>query len=329
MAETVYVESAVIDHPRCRAVLRRTPRARVVEIERYGEVFNPKAQNFRLQKNNPALILAHKHAGYALQTPAGYGIGGVHNYYFSHMLNCIYDCRYCFLQGMYRSAHRVLFVNYEDFVTEIKRLSQRHAGEPVWFFSGYDCDSLAYEPVTHFIDHHLPAFRHIDNAWLDVRTKSTQIRQLLRHPPSDRVVVAFSFTDPLTHRHTERHVPTIDKRIAAMQRLCDRGWRLGLRFDPVVYHTDYQDQFRALLASIFERIPVDALHSVSLGVFRLPKGNFKTIHDLYPEEKMLNQPLELRDGIVSYPAQREREVLEFCETLLLERVPRSIYFPCT
>ena len=31
--------------------------------------------------------------------PATYGIGGDENYYFSHMLNCLYDCRYCFLQG--------------------------------------------------------------------------------------------------------------------------------------------------------------------------------------------------------------------------------------
>ena len=30
------------------------------------------------------------------------------------MYNCIYDCRYCFLQGMYSSANFVLFVNFEE-----------------------------------------------------------------------------------------------------------------------------------------------------------------------------------------------------------------------
>ena len=25
------------------------------------------------------------------------------DWYFSHMLNCLYDCRYCFLQGMSRN----------------------------------------------------------------------------------------------------------------------------------------------------------------------------------------------------------------------------------
>jgi len=30
-------------------------------------------------------------------------------------LNCVYDCEYCYLQGMYPSANIVVFVNFEDF----------------------------------------------------------------------------------------------------------------------------------------------------------------------------------------------------------------------
>jgi len=119
LTSCIYIESAVRDHPRARGLLDRYHDLPVVEIERYGEVFNRRAQNFRLQKSNPALIIAHKTGRRVLAAPEGYGLGGDHNYYFSHMLNCIYDCRYCFLQGMYQSAHQVLFVNYEDFGVEI------------------------------------------------------------------------------------------------------------------------------------------------------------------------------------------------------------------
>ena len=97
------------------------------------------------------------------------------------MLNCVYDCRYCFLQGMFRSAHYVVFVNYDDFVSAI----QGAAG--TWFYSGYDCDSLALEPMTRFMQFFLPRIRHLDGAWLELRTKSTQIRTLLeqdRYPMS-------------------------------------------------------------------------------------------------------------------------------------------------
>ncbi|SVD49612.1 uncharacterized protein METZ01_LOCUS402466, partial [marine metagenome] len=67
-----------------------------------------------------------------MATPEGYGIGGKNNYYFSHMLNCIYDCRYCFLQGMYRSAHYVLFVNYDEFFGAMDAKLMAHDGEDVW-----------------------------------------------------------------------------------------------------------------------------------------------------------------------------------------------------
>lgn len=328
MVDIVYLEASIKNHPRSQKILARMPRVEVIDIDRYGEVFNPKAQNFRLQKNNPALILARKHAGFVLPAPEAYSIGGKHNYYFSHMLNCLYDCRYCFLQGMYRSAHQVVFINYEDFIDEIRQISTRHASEPVWFFSGYDCDSLAFEPVTHFIDEHLPAFADIDNAHLEIRTKSTQIRQLLKQAPNPRVVVAFSFTDEITHQHSEHQVPSIDKRIDAMLRLADAGWQLGLRFDPIVYHAQYQQAFDDLLQKIFRRITPETLHSVSLGVFRMPKQNFKIIHDLYPGEKLFNQPFEMHQGLVSYPSDREQEMLSFCESALLKYIPDSIYYPC-
>ena len=120
MIDTLYIEQAIATHYRVREIGSRFPNANHVMCERYGAVFNRKSQNFRLQKKNPSLILAHKFDNHVLATPEGYGIGGRNNYYFSHMLNCIYDCRYCFLQGMYRSAHYVLFVNYDDFLFKWK-----------------------------------------------------------------------------------------------------------------------------------------------------------------------------------------------------------------
>ena len=98
MINTIYIEDEITDHPRTKKIIERFPSAIIISCTRYTEIFNRKSQNFRLQKKNPALILAKKHKGMVLPTPKHYGIGAKYNYYFSHMLNCIYDCRYCFLQ---------------------------------------------------------------------------------------------------------------------------------------------------------------------------------------------------------------------------------------
>src|SRR5690606_27673328 len=164
--DVIYVEREALGYPLAAQVMRRHPKARVTEIERHGALFNRANQNFRLQKNRPTLVLAVKHGRTVLPVPDGYGLGGSRNFYFSHMLNCLYDCRYCFLQGMYRSAAHVLYVNHEDFADAMRSETATDSGEPAWFFSGYDCDSLAMEPLTAFVRTFLPVFEPLSRARL-------------------------------------------------------------------------------------------------------------------------------------------------------------------
>lgn len=325
----IYVEESIMDHPQTQTIAARFDKATLIPIERYGEVFNRKAQNFRLQKQQPALILADKHKDWVLPAPPGYGIGGKHNYYFSHMLNCVYDCRYCFLQGMYRSADYVIFVNYRDFQQAIIDTAANHPGEETWFYSGYDCDSLAYEPVTGFVKSFLPVFTGHGNAWLELRTKSTQIRHLLEHETLPNVVVAYSFTPAEISQQYEHGVPSVNKRIEAMQKLQDKGWKLGLRFDPIIYHPDYQQQYQRLFNNIFEQLDQTAIHSVSLGAFRIPKAFYQNVANLYPDSDLFAYNMETTAGMVSYPLAIEQQMLNHCRQQLLEIVPKSIFFSCT
>ncbi|NOR68381.1 MAG: DNA photolyase, partial [Methylomarinum sp.] len=242
MIHTLYIEENIRQHARTLEVCDRFPKARKVICERYGEVFNPKAQNFRLQKQQPALILAEKYKNFALPAPPGYNIGAKKNYYFSHMLNCLYDCRYCFLQGMYQSANYVFFVNFEDYQQEIQQICQASPNDPIHFFSGYDCDSLALEPMTGFAEQFLPFFADIPNAWLELRTKSTQIRSLLKTTPDPQTIVAFSLSPDEIATKVEDKAPTLARRLDALCKLQEQGWQIGLRFDPLIYQTGYQQQ---------------------------------------------------------------------------------------
>lgn len=312
MVDTLYIEQAVLELETTAAVVSRYPKARQIVIDRYGEVFNSHAQNFRTQKQNPSLILAEKQNAKVMPAPAQYETGGGAHYYFSHMLNCVYDCRYCFLQGMLRSANYLLFVNYQSFIEEIKRVASRHVDDekPVWFFSGYDCDSLAYEPVTRFAETFVPAFEDIPNAVLELRTKSTQVRSLLAREPINNVVVAYSLSPEPVAAELEQGAPTLAKRLDALKKLQDHGWRIGIRFDPVVWHAGYEQTYAHAIDSVFAALDPERIDSVTLGGFRLPKGFFKTMLKLYPEHWLFNAGLSEQAGLVSYQPQLEREVLD-------------------
>jgi spore photoproduct lyase len=330
MIDTIYIEESVRDHPRTQSILARFPKARQISCERYGEIFNPKAQNFRIQKQNPSLILAQKFKGRLQEAPLGYGIGAKKNYYFSHMLNCLYDCRYCFLQGMYRSAHYLLFVNYEDFHSEIKSITQQQPDKEIHFFSGYDCDSLALEPVTDFAANFLDLFSQLpSNALLELRTKSTQVRSLLERKPIENCVVAFSFTPDEIAQAVEHKAPSVQRRLEALQKVQAKGWKIGLRFDPMIYQKDYQPQYKTLFETVFKQIDLALLHSVNLGVFRLPDNFFKALRKLYPDEPLFASPMESKRGMMAYKQEIEEEMTQFCETQLLRHTPTDKYFPCT
>ena len=328
MIQTVYIERPAADHPRTREILARLPNTQQIVCDTYQEVFNPKNQNFRLQKEQPALIIAHKSGKRVLSAPDGYGIGGQYNYYFSHMLNCIYDCRYCFLQGMYTSANYVLFVNYEDFFKAIDQTLTTIPENEAWFFSGYDCDSLALDPITDFTAHLLKFLESRKGVFVELRTKSTQTRALLSASPNPNVIVAFTLTPTETASRFEHKAPTIEKRLQAMKRLAQEGWLLGLRFDPLIFDDSFEKRYRNLFREVFSELPPSAIHSVTLGVFRMPKRFFQTVVNLYPTEPLFASPLHNRSSVISYPENLEKKLIEFCIRELTAYITPDRVFSC-
>ena len=328
MIQTLYIERAITSDPRVQEIIGRFPGASQIQCERYGSVFNPRNQSFRLQKGNPSLILAHKFDNHVLPTPEGYGVGGQYNYYFSHMLNCVYDCRYCFLQGMYRSAHYVVFVNYNDFFAAMDEKLALHEGQPVWFFSGYDCDSLAFEPVTGFAHHLLSYLETRPQAVVELRTKSTQIRTLLQRDALPNALVAFSLTPEPAAASLEHRTPSVAKRIRAMGQLAAGGWRLGLRFDPLLDDTDFELHYERLFREVFQEIDSATVHSVTIGAFRMPRSFFRNVVRLYPDEPLLAGAFDHRANSVSYSPDRQREMFSFCLEQLRRYVQPEIIYTC-
>ena len=327
MFSAIYIEEEVALWPRVRNILASYPSIPHIYCERYGEVFNRKSQNFRLQKSSPALILAKKHGKFVLPSPEGYGFDNNPSYYFSHMLNCIYDCRYCFLQGMYRSANYVLFVNYEEFEKSLSDVIDENSGPSV-FYSGYDCDSLALEPVSKFCEYFLPFFTKRPEATLEVRTKSTQIRSFLDREAIDNCVIAMSFSPTQQAERWENRVPSIGKRIEALVKLQKAGWKVALRFEPIVVEQGSHLAYQELFQQVFSGLQVDQLHSVSSGLFRMPVEFHKNIVKLYPDEELFSRKTQVKGGMLALKSIDEEDELDKIESSLKSFVSVEQFYRC-
>ena len=325
--DTIYIEDSVACHPRVVRILERQAGARRITIHRHTDVFNAPGQDFRAQKAAPSLILAEKIGKRILPTPPGYGIGGTRNYYFAHMLNCIYDCRYCFLQGMYRSANHVIYVNFEDFFDDMENLASQ-SDVPSWFFSGYDCDSLALDPLTGFTDAMLDRLTSIPRARLELRTKSVQIRPLLRRQANEQVVVAFSLSPEAIVSKEEHGTPTLQQRLNALKKLQTHGWPIGLRFDPVIAIHGAEQLYDSFFDTVFDSLDMGSVHSATLGSFRLPSAFHQKLVRLYPDSSLLAAPVKQRGGMVGYPADLEARLLDMCRRRITSAMPEQRLFEC-
>ena len=329
LIDTIYFEEGIENHPRALEMFSRFKMSRKISVRRYGEVFNKRDQNFKLQKANPALILAKKHKGFVLPVPEGFGLGQSRNFYFSHMYNCIYDCRYCFLQGMYASANYVLFINYEDFLQQIESTINSYPGEELAFFSGYDCDSLALENITKFTSYILPFFKKHPAALLELRTKSVQLKPMLASTVVENCVIAYSLMPEQISKALDVKAPSIERRVDAMKKLALKGWKVGLRFDPLIHGRDWKKLYKELIEKIFNEIPKNSIHSISFGALRFPKSMYKKINIMYPDEKLFSGPLTNQGQLVSYNSDVENEMIRFCSDVVHQFISKSLVFNCS
>ncbi len=332
--DLIYVEDSIRDHPRSQRVLSQFPKADIVPIDRYGEVFNPRAQNFRLQKQNPAIILAEKHGKKVLPTPPDYRIGASQNYYFSHFLNCLYDCRYCFLQGMYQSANYVFFVNSEDFQSEIDEL--RHQvqadtpSEQLCLFTGYDCDSLGMEGITHFAEEFLPFMAERPDTWFELRTKSINTKLLENRDALPNVIPAFTLTPDEIARETEHGAPSLERRLAKAKALGEAGWPLGLRLDPLIPWPNFSQIYENFSMQLERELQPDWIHSITLGPMRFPKAMYDKIRKLYPYDRLFALcELEKIGSQMTYPQEVEAELLQLVKGPLIRWVGEGRVFSQT
>ncbi len=308
MKKNIYIEEEIKNHPRTKKILKKFVGGNIIYINKYTEIFNKRNQNFNIQKINPAIILAKKKKNFVAKTPESYGIGTHHNYYFSYMYNCLFDCKYCFLQGLYSSANYVIFINYEDFFNDIKNLSKKTLDKRITFFSGYDCDSLAYESFTGFIENALEAFKEIKNADLEIRTKSTFIKPFMKNN-LDNVIVAQSFTPESFSRIYEVGVPNIRKRIKALKKVADLGWKVGFRFDPIAVYEGWQKDYIRLFETLFSSISNKQIHSVSFGSLRFPQNIFKRIEKNNKMEKLFFNMIKRNN---MYESNSHSIIKKFC-----------------
>jgi len=302
-----------------------------VFIDHYKDLFNRSHQDFATQKKAPALILAKKTGTLLYKgAPVCQSFGNEHFYYTSCMMNCIYHCDYCYLQGMYPSGHVVVFVNLEDYFSELELLLQKH---PVYLCISYDTDLLALEQMFSFVSRWLAfAVKH-PNLTLEIRTKSGNpavfepLAQMFAHQEHLKKQIIFAWTiSPEGLCNTIEHgAASLPLRLNALLAAAKAGFSVRLCFDPMIFHSGWKKHYSTLVDTVFSKIPAELLFDVSIGVFRISADYLKGMRKKRPDSAIVQYPYITEQGVSHYGTLSE-EMVQYLQSLLLNYLPAEKIF---
>lgn len=299
-------------------------------IEHYKDLFNRGHQNFAEQKKAPSLILAKKTGTLIYQgAPVCQSFGNEHFYYTSCMMNCIYHCDYCYLQGMYPSGHVVVFINLEDYFKELEVLLVQH---PVYLCISYDTDLLALESRFGFVKRWLSFAKTKENLSLEIRTKSgnpmifKELATLFENERQKQQIIFAWTISPETIIDTIEHgSASLALRLKALRCAKEAGFSVRLCFDPMIYHSNWKTSYEELVTKVFSEIPANALFDVSIGVFRISTEYLKNMRKKRPDCAIVQYPYVTEQGVSHYGTLSE-EMVHYLYELLLPYLPEEKIF---
>ncbi len=332
MFEKIFIEEHLAQHERVQSIIARFPNSEIKYIKKVEDVFGRVKKPYLQKRTNLNLFLGEKKGQLVKVAPPAYGLSGEPHYYFVHAYNCIYECNYCYLQGYFQSPDIVLFLNHEEIGAEIKRLADEfgrtNPGKSIWFHAGEYSDSLALSHLTGELPYYFNLFRNLSNAKLELRTKSVNIKEILKEVPASNIVTSFSLAPEHRTRINDLKTPPLKARLAAIRDLHDRGFPVGIHFDPIIYDDILAESYVQLINELSLAIPTDHWEYTSIGVVRFTKNVYHQVQKNYPDSDFLVDDFTKSfDGKIRYNRPTRMWVLGKIKALLIEAGvgPEKIY----
>lgn len=314
----IYVEKSIMDHPRTQIILSKFPSAKVIEISHYKDVFCRSKQSCALQHRAQKLILAAKRGTLLYEgAPVCQSFGNQYFYYTSCVMNCIFDCEYCYLKGMYPSANIVVFVNLEDIFAEVERILNCH---PLYLCVSYDTDLPALEHITGYVREWCDfAGKHPDLR-IELRTKCANRLFSQTAEPIPGIIYAFTLSPQAVIEAYEHHTASLTARLNCAAELMRAGCQVRLCFDPMIYVPEWKLSYEEMLEQVCCAIDLTKIVDVSVGTFRVSQDYLKNMRKQAPDSAVVWFPFQSEGGYCHYPDA----LMEEMEHFLTERLEKKI-----
>ncbi len=189
-------------------------------------------------------------------------------------LGCPFFCHYCVLQNYIQKKNFIIYEGIEKLKKEIKTF------KGIRITTGQFSDSLGIEKFYPYLE---KIYKIIfgKNITLEIKTKSTNIKPLLKLKSKKQIIAGFSLNSKKVYLNFEEGTASPSKRIEAAKVLQDEGFFLSFHFDPIIHSYSYDE----IIDELTEKINEERVLWISLGVLRYPEKVYWEI--LKNNEKLL------------------------------------------
>ena len=315
----IYVEKKILDNKNTLEILSKFRDAKIIEIDNYKEVFSSNNQDFHLQKLGQNLILASNKPNMIYEGAVVCEDFENDNFYYtSSIINCVYDCEYCYLQGVYSSGNIVIFVDIEKVFEEVEELYNKL--KSLYLCVSYDTDLLAIENICSFSEKWYHFIKDKKDLKIELRTKSANIDKFLNLDVLDNFIIAFTLSPEEIALKTEKYTAGLKNRVKAIKELQNKGWKVRICIDPLIYTDDFEKNYSEMIEYLFSEIDKNKVIDVSIGVFRTSKEYLKKMRNQNKKSEILYYPFECIDGVYTYSDKLKSYMIDFIKEKFLKYI---------
>ena len=315
----IYVEKKILDNKNTLEILSKFRDAKIIEIDNYKEVFSSNNQDFHLQKLGQNLILASNKPNMIYEGAVVCEDFENDNFYYtSSIINCVYDCEYCYLQGVYSSGNIVIFVDIEKVFEEVEELYNKL--KSLYLCVSYDTDLLAIENICSFSEKWYHFIKDKKDLKIELRTKSGNIDKFLNLDVLDNFIIAFTLSPEGIALKNEKYTASLKNRVKAIKELQNKGWKVRICIDPLIYIDDFEKNYSEMIEYLFSEIDKNKVIDVSIGVFRTSKEYLKKMRNQNKKSEILYYPFECIDGVYTYSDKLKSYMIDFIKEKFLKYI---------
>lgn len=247
----------------------------------------------------------------------------------NQLIGCPLDCTYCILQDYLGGAPLVLYVNLDELERQLDRFLKKYNQSFFRMGSGELADSLALDYLAELSQFFVCYFKKQKNVVFEFKTKTDEVDRILSFTAAENIIVSWSLNPKAIVDSQEYHTASLKRRLHAARRVQEKGFRIGIHFDPIIFYPGWEAGYEKLIDCFFSYIDPERILWVSLGALRFPASLKNVIQQRFSATEIIYEEMVPGfDGKLRYLKPLRVKMFKKIYSLLQDRAPHIFYYLC-